>query len=121
MFIYMDNGKIKISIKSVSLLLITLFITGCSMAPKEVSRLCANDEGDFSKCEPSPFITTKQNQENSNRFNPNTNFQKINEYTEQLAYALYQQVSSKNIKKTIAVPPFIYFSSAGLGSRQLNT
>ncbi len=118
MFICMHDREI--SIKSISLLLITFFITGCSTAHKEASRLCANDEGDFYKCEDTPFITTKQNQENSARFNPNTNFQTINEYTEQLAYALYQKVSNKNIKKTIAVPPFICFSSTGLGSRRLN-
>lgn len=110
----------KISIRNLSLLLFVLLTTGCSMNEKSTSRLCANDEGDFYKCEDITLIGTKEESRDSNLFKPGTNFQTINEYAEQMVHVLYQKVSVQNIEKSIAVPPFISIPYSKQGNKQLN-
>lgn len=109
----------KTLIKHFSLLLIILLTTGCSMKEEDSSRLCANDEGDFYKCEDMPFVDTQKDADPS-LFKPGTNFQTINEYTEQMVYALYQNISLQNLEKAIAVPPFISLPSTQANSQQFN-
>jgi TolB-like protein len=138
MFIYIDFIKMRISIRNFSLLLIVLVTTGCSMIEKSVSsisnlssvsspnsseRLCANDEGEFYKCEDAMHIVKKEETRktrDTKLFRPSTNFQTINEYTEQMAYVLSQNISLKNIEKSIAVPPFISVPYSKSGNQQLN-
>jgi TolB-like protein len=135
MFIYIDFIKMRISIRNFSLLLVVLVTTGCSMIEKSVSsisnlssvsspnnseRLCANDEGEFYKCEDVVHIAKKEKTRDTKLFRPGTNFQTINEYTEQMAYVLSQNISLKNIEKSIAVPPFISVPYSKSGNQQLN-
>ena len=120
MFIYIDFIKMKISIRNFSLLLTVLLTTSCSMIEESSTRLCANDEGDFYKCEDITLIAQKEETRDSNLFKPSTNFQTINEYTEQMVHVLYQKVSVQNIEKAIAVPPFISIPYTKEGSKQLN-
>lgn len=55
-----------------------------------------------------------------NLFEPGTNFQTINEYTEQMVHVLFQKISQKNIEKSIAVPPFISIPAIQNGNQELN-
>lgn len=119
MFIYIDYIKMKILIKNFSLLTITLLIASCAIVKENSGRLCADDDGVFHKCEDISSIVGKEKQDNT-LFKPGTNFQTINEYTEQMVYILYQKISLQNIEKAIAVPPFISLPSTEGGSQQLN-
>jgi TolB-like protein len=101
-------------------MLTLLLTTSCSMIEESSTRLCANDEGDFYKCEDITLIAKKEETRDSNLFKPGTNFQKINEYTEQMVHVLYQKVSLQNIEKAIAVPPFISLPYTKNSNQQLN-
>jgi TolB-like protein len=120
MFIYIDFIKMKNSIKNFSLTLIVLLTASCSMMEKSSSRLCADDEGDFYQCEDITLIANKEEKRDSNLFKPGTNFQTINEYTEQMVHVLFQKLSLQNIEKSIAVPPFISIPYTKEGNKQLN-
>lgn len=112
----------KISIRNISLLLIVFLTASCSMIEKDTSRLCANDDGDFYKCEDVTLTAEVKVEEkrDANLFKPGTNFQTINEYTEQMVHVLFKKVSEKNIEKPIAVPPFISISSTPGTNQELN-
>jgi TolB-like protein len=112
--------KMKISIKYLSLLSTLLLTASCSMIEESSTRLCANDEGDFYQCKDINLIAKKEGTQDSNLFKPGTNFQKINEYTEQMVHVLYQKVSLQNIEKAIAVPPFISLPYTKNSNQQLN-
>jgi TolB-like protein len=120
MFIYIVFIEMKISIRNFSLLLTILLTTSCSMIEESSTRLCANDEGDFYKCEDITLIAKKEETQDSNLFKPSTNFQTINEYTEQMVHTLYQKVSLQNIEKAIAVPPFISLPYTKEANQQFN-
>ena len=109
----------KILIKNISLLSITLLVASCSIVTENSRRLCADDDGIFHKCEDISGIVKKEKQDNT-LFKPGSNFQTINEYTEQMVYVLYQKISLQNIEKAIAVPPFISLPSTEGGRQQLN-
>lgn len=109
----------KISINNLSLLLITLLTTSCTMINENSNRLCADDDGNFYQCE-ELLLMDKEKKSETNLFKPGTNFQTINEYTEQMVHVLFQKISQKNIEQAIAVPPFIYLSSTE-EDNQLNT
>lgn len=123
MFIHIDFIKMKISIRNISLLLIVLLTASCSMIEKSASRLCANDNGDFYQCEDvmlTAEAVVEEEKRDSNLFKPGTNFQTINEYTEQMVHVLFKKVSENNIEKPIAVPPFISISSTPGTNQELN-
>jgi len=90
------------------------------MIEESSTRLCANDKGDFYKCEDITLIAKKEESRDANLFKPGTNFQTINEYTEQMVHVLFQKISVQNIEKSIAVPPFISIPYIKKGNKQLN-
>jgi len=124
MFIYIDYIKMKILIKNVSVVFIVLLTASCSMMEKSASRLCADDEGDFHQCKDITLSAknsvNKEYTRDANLFKPGTNFQTINEYTEQMVYVLFQKLSLQTIEKSIAVPPFISIPYTNTGNKQLN-
>ncbi len=120
MFIYIDFIKMKRSIRHLSLLLIVLLTASCSTTDESPTRLCANDQGDFHECEDITVTVNKEENVDSNLFKPGTNFQTINDYTEQMVHVLFQKASLQNIDKAIAVPPFISIPSTAIGNQQFN-
>lgn len=90
------------------------------MVENSSSRVCANDDGAFYKCEDIPVIA-KEKDHDTNLFKPDSSFQTINEYTEQMVHVLYQKVSQQNIDKAIGVLPFVSLSSTGEKSQKSNT
>lgn len=118
----------KILINNVSVVFIVLLTASCSMMEKSSSRLCVDDEGYFYQCEDITVSVNnsaknsakKEDTRDANLFKPGTNFQTINEYTEQMVYVLYQKLSLQNLEKSIAVPPFISIPYTNTDNKQLN-
>lgn len=104
-------------IKAYSLLLATLLATACSTVD-DSTRLCADNKGDFYECSDVELVSNNT-AKTSHDFQSERSFQTINEYTEQMVYRLHQKLSSRNITKSIVVPPFVSLSTIGTSNPHL--
>ena len=86
-------------------------LIGCSIAPYGgESRLCANNDGEFYKCNDAAAIHHKA-QLDPTLFNTRLHFQLLSEYTEQMAADLQKDLAGFLIDEQIVVSSFVYFDT----------
>lgn len=100
---------------SISLLIVTL--SGCSTlqlfqsknSPTE--RLCANDDGTFYTCQDIP-LKNKIIESQPNLYSTNLHFNRLGEYTEQMAADLQNDIRGVQVDKSIIVASFVHLDSS---------
>jgi len=101
------------------LISITLFATGlmsCSQlsflqSTDSNTRLCANDDGSFDTCQDMP-LEQKPAQQQSNVFATDIHFNKLGEYTEQMAADIQRDVRGMQVEEPIVVASFVHLDES---------
>lgn len=97
-------------------LVLSLFITACSSNQKNEQasneRLCASANGNFYPCSDLAMPQTLGSQNQVQQFDATgVNFRLLNEYTEQMAGELYNDIEGMTIDELILVASFVYFDT----------
>lgn len=97
----------------VSILLLSTILGACSnlqLFQSADTRLCADDDGNFHSCEDF-VIHNKVIEPNSNLFSADLHFNRLGEYTEQMAANLQNDVRGMQIDQPIVVTSFVHLDS----------
>lgn len=107
------NTMLKITtVVNVSLLIFTM--SACSMFELSQSsdkRLCANDDGTFHTCQ-DMALPKEINESHPSLFTTDLHFNRLDEYTEQMAAELQKDVQGMQVDESIVVASFVNLDSS---------
>lgn len=105
-------------IKLVSILLLTSALNACSnfeFTQSTEQRLCANDDGSFYTCRDMVIekeVSNNESETNSSLFSIDLHFNRLGEYTEQMAAELQKDVQGMQVELPIVVASFVNLDSS---------
>lgn len=82
-----------------------LLVASCMTNVNTNVPLCTDSQGTNYLCPNGPVHEVRE--DDGALFKPGTNFQTLGEYTEQMAFVLYNKLSVSEVEKLIAVPAFV--------------
>ena len=114
-------------LKFIGVSLFVIAISACSSLSlltsndEQDTRLCATDDGTFYTCQDMLLENNKIVKSHSSLFSNDLHFNGLNEYTEQMAMDIQQDLRGTQVEGSIVVASFVYLDSTLQSSGSLGT